>query len=318
MSHVREYQASDWLAIWPMLRATFLAGDTYTFSPQSTEEEIHKVWIEVPAKTFVVCDSEGQILGTYFIKPNQPGLGAHVCNCGYVVAAHAQGQGIASLMCEHSQAEALALGFRAMQFNFVVSSNVRAIRLWERLGFSVVGRLPGAFHHQQLGYIDAFVMFKDLAPQPTPGVSAMPKQSLSLTSVLVREYDEAIDFYVKVLGFTLVEDTPIPQQDKRWVVVAPPGAGESRLLLARAVGPEQESRVGNQTGGRVFLFLHTDDFWRDYNSYAARDVGFVRPPSEERYGTVAVFRDLYGNLWDLVQPKEASSGATPNQRSERP
>jgi catechol 2,3-dioxygenase-like lactoylglutathione lyase family enzyme len=221
-------------------------------------------------------------------------------------------------MCEHSQAEAISLGFRAMQFNFVVSSNVRAIRLWERLGFSVVGRLPGAFHHQQLGYIDAFVMFKDLAPQPTPGVSAMPKQSLSLTSVLVREYEEAIDFYVKVLGFTLVEDTPIPQQDKRWVVVAPPGAGESRLLLARAVGPEQESRVGNQTGGRVFLFLHTDDFWRDYNSYAARGVGFVRPPSEERYGTVAVFRDLYGNLWDLVQRKEASSGATPKQRLERP
>jgi GNAT superfamily N-acetyltransferase len=176
-----------------MLRATFLAGDTYTFSPQSTGEEIHKVWIEVPAKTFVACDSDGQILGTYFIKPNQPGLGAHVCNCGYVVAAHAQGQGIASLMCEHSQAEAIALGFRAMQFNFVVSTNVRAIRLWERLGFSVVGRLPGAFHHQQLGYIDAFIMFKDLAPQPAPGVSAMPKQSLSLTSVLVREYDEAIE-----------------------------------------------------------------------------------------------------------------------------
>jgi catechol 2,3-dioxygenase-like lactoylglutathione lyase family enzyme len=146
----------------------------------------------------------------------------------------------------------------------------------------------------------------------------MPKQSLGLTSVLVREYDEAIDFYVKILGFTLVEDTPISQQNKRWVVVAPPGAEESRLLLARAVGPEQESRVGNQTGGRVFLFLHTDDFWRDYNSYAAKGVGFVRPPSEERYGTVAVFRDLYGNFWDLVQRKEASSGATPDPRLEWP
>jgi catechol 2,3-dioxygenase-like lactoylglutathione lyase family enzyme len=221
-------------------------------------------------------------------------------------------------MCEHSQAKAIALGLRAMQFNFVVSSNVRPMRLWERLGFSVVGRLPGAFHHQQLGYIDAFVMFKDLAPQPTLGVSVMPKQSLSLTCVLVREYDEAIEFYVKVLGFTLVEDTPIPQQNKRWVVVAPPGAEESRLLLARATGPEQESRVGNQAGGRVFLFLHTDDFWRDYNSYLAKGVGFVRPPSEERYGTVAVFRDLYGNLWDLVQPKEASSGASSKQRLQRP
>ena len=118
----------------------------------------------MPTKTFVVCDSDGPILGTYFIKPNQPALGAHVCNCGYVVAAEAQGQGIASLMCEHSQTEAVAMGFRAMQFNFVVSTNVRAIRLWGKLGFSVVGRLPQAFHHQQLGYIDALVMFKQLVP----------------------------------------------------------------------------------------------------------------------------------------------------------
>src|SRR4029077_5889027 len=162
--HIREYQASDWPAIWPMLHAPFLAGDTYTFSPLSSESEIHRVWVGMPAKTFVACDSEGRILGTYFIKPNQPGLGAHVCNCGYVVAPQAQGQGIASLMCEHSQVEAIAMGFRAMQFNFVVCTNVRATRLWEKLGFSVVGRLPGAFHHQQLGYIDALVMFKQLTP----------------------------------------------------------------------------------------------------------------------------------------------------------
>ena len=140
-----------------------------------------------------------------------------------------------------------------------------------------------------------------------PSPDTMPRQSLALTSVIVREYDEAIAFYVKVLGFTLVEDTPIPEQNKRWVVLAPAGAQESRLLLARATGSEQESRVGNQTGGRVFLFLHTDDFWRDYNSYVAKGVSFVRTPSEEKHGTVAVFRDLYGNLWDLVQPKDASS-----------
>jgi catechol 2,3-dioxygenase-like lactoylglutathione lyase family enzyme len=123
---------------------------------------------------------------------------------------------------------------------------------------------------------------------------------------LVREYDEAIAFYVQVLGFTLVEDKVIPEQDKRWVVVAPPGAEESGLLLARAASPEQESRVGNQTGGRVFLFLYTDDFWRDYKSYVAKGVSFVRTPSEQAYGIVAVFRDLYGNQWDLVQRKEAS------------
>jgi ribosomal protein S18 acetylase RimI-like enzyme len=150
--------------IWPILQEIVRAGDTYTFSPRSTEEEIRKAWVEVPAKTFVACDPKGLILGSYFIKANQPGLGAHVCNCGYVVAPSAQGRGIASLMCEHSQAQARAMGFKAMQFNFVVSTNIRAIRLWERLGFSVAGRLPGAFNHRKLGYVDALVMFKRLAP----------------------------------------------------------------------------------------------------------------------------------------------------------
>jgi catechol 2,3-dioxygenase-like lactoylglutathione lyase family enzyme len=129
------------------------------------------------------------------------------------------------------------------------------------------------------------------------------KQSISQVSLVVREYDEAIDFFVGRLGFNLIEDTYLPEQDKRWVVVAPPGSGESRLLLARAVGEEQVSRIGNQNGGRVFLFLHTDDFWRDFHAYKARGVVFVRDPKEESYGTVAVFKDLYGNLWDLVQPR---------------
>ena len=129
------------------------------------------------------------------------------------------------------------------------------------------------------------------------------KQSLALTAIVVREYDEALAFYVGTLGFTLVEDRYVPEQDKRWVVVAPPGATESRLLLARAVGDDQKSRIGNQTGGRVFLFLDTDDFWRDYEAYRAKGVVFVREPAEQPYGTVAVFRDLYGNLWDLVERK---------------
>ena len=129
------------------------------------------------------------------------------------------------------------------------------------------------------------------------------KQALGLVSLVVREYDEAIAFYVGILGFTLVEDTYIPEQSKRWVVVAPPGSTESRLLLARAFNPEQATFVGNQTGGRVFLFLCTDNFARDYQAYAARGVRFVREPKEESYGTVAVFEDLYGNLWDLLQPR---------------
>ncbi|MEQ6289101.1 VOC family protein [Vogesella sp. GCM10023246] len=128
------------------------------------------------------------------------------------------------------------------------------------------------------------------------------KQSLGLVSLLVRDYDEALAFFVGKLGFVLLEDSYIAEQDKRWVVVSPPGASESRLLLARASNDEQLSRVGAQTGGRVFLFLYTDDFARDYARYQAAGIEFVRPPRQEAYGTVAVFKDLYGNLWDLLQP----------------
>jgi catechol 2,3-dioxygenase-like lactoylglutathione lyase family enzyme len=129
------------------------------------------------------------------------------------------------------------------------------------------------------------------------------KQSIGAVALVVRDYDEALAFYMGSLGFILVEDTFIEAQNKRWVVLAPPGSTGPRLLLARAVGEEQSSRIGNQTGGRVFLFLHTDDFWRDYESYRQKGVVFVRAPHEESYGTVAVFSDLYGNLWDLLQPR---------------
>jgi len=137
----------------------------------------------------------------------------------------------------------------------------------------------------------------------------MTSQSIGHVALLVRDYDEALAFYVGVLGFELVEDTFIPAQDKRWVLVAPPGSRGTQLLLARAVGDEQASRIGNQSGGRVFLFLHTDDFWRDYRRYRERGVVFVREPNEEPYATVAVFRDLYGNLWDLLQPRPAPAAS---------
>lgn len=127
-------------------------------------------------------------------------------------------------------------------------------------------------------------------------------QRLGYVALVVRDYDEAISFYTRSLGFQLIEDTDLGN-GKRWVLARPPGAEGTDLLLARAVNPEQASRIGNQTGGRVFLFLHTDDFWRDYREMNARGVKFVRPPSEEAYGTVAVFEDLYGNRWDLLQLK---------------
>src|ERR1700751_3120691 len=127
--------------------------------------------------------------------------------------------------------------------------------------------------------------------------------NLALVSVVVRDYTEALDFYVGCLGFVVIEDTPIPEQNKRWVVVAPPGSSGARILLARASNPEQIAHIGNQTGGRVFLFLHTDDLQRDYQHYRAKGVTFVRQPTEEPFGTAAVFKDLYGNLWDLIQPR---------------
>ncbi len=129
------------------------------------------------------------------------------------------------------------------------------------------------------------------------------KQTIGYVSLVVRDYDEAIEFYVSRLGFTLVEDTYLPAENKRWVLVAPPGSSETRLLLAQAKGPEQAAHVGNQTGGRVFLFLHTDDFWRDYHAFQEQGIRFVRTPKSEPYGTVAVFEDLYGNLWDLLELK---------------
>jgi catechol 2,3-dioxygenase-like lactoylglutathione lyase family enzyme len=127
------------------------------------------------------------------------------------------------------------------------------------------------------------------------------KQSIVHIALVVRDYDEAIAFYTGKLHFTLVEDTYQPEQDKRWVVVSPPGSIGTTLLLARASRPEQLSFIGNQAGGRVFLFLNTDDFWRDYHEMLSKGIKFVRAPKEETYGLVAVFEDLYGNLWDLLQ-----------------
>lgn len=129
-------------------------------------------------------------------------------------------------------------------------------------------------------------------------------QSIVHISLVVNDYDEAIDFYTKKLKFNLIEDTYQPEQDKRWVVVSPPGSNGTAILLARASKEEQMSFIGNQAGGRVFLFLGTDDFWRDYNDMVAKGIEFVREPQEQDYGTVAVFKDLYGNLWDLLQFRE--------------
>lgn len=131
------------------------------------------------------------------------------------------------------------------------------------------------------------------------------QQSIAHIALVVRDYDEALDFYVGKLGFRVLEDTYQPEQNKRWVVIAPPGSSGTSLLLARASAPVQEPFIGNQAGGRVFLFLQTDDFWRDYKRMVAAGIAFVRPPSDASYGTVAVLEELYGNRWDLLQYRTA-------------
>ena len=162
MFSIRGFSPGDWPQVWPLLQETFASGDTYAFDPQSTEAEMHKAWIQTPQRTYVAVAQKGEVVGTYILKPNQPGLGSHVCNCGYVVASSSRGQGVAKQMCEHSQAVAKSLGFRAMQFNLVVSTNEGAVRLWQRLGFAIVGTVPEAFNHRTRGYVSANVMHKTL------------------------------------------------------------------------------------------------------------------------------------------------------------
>ena len=162
MNMIRSFENRDWDATWRIIVPVFRAGESYPFAPDITEEDAYKVWIELPSATYVAVDKGNEILGTYYIKPNQPALGAHVCNCGYIVSENARGKGIASEMCEHSQREAITLGFKSMQYNLVVSTNETAIHLWKRHGFEVIGTLPEAFRHPQLGFVDAFVMYKKL------------------------------------------------------------------------------------------------------------------------------------------------------------
>ncbi len=164
MLKIRHYEEQDWPAIWQILKPVFHAGETYAFLPDIEEEEAHRVWIEIPEATFVAGNGTGEIIGTYYIKPNQPGLGAHVCNCGYIVSENYRGKGVASAMCKDSQQEAVSRGFRAMQFNLVVSTNEGAVRLWKHHGFDIVGTLPNAFNHTRFGFVDALVMYKQIVP----------------------------------------------------------------------------------------------------------------------------------------------------------
>jgi len=159
---IRPFEPADWEAVWQILKPVFRAGTTYAYTPDITETEALEAWIRRPMAAFV-AEENGRILGTYYLKPNQPGLGAHICNCGYAVSEESRGRGIASSMCEHSQAEAIARGFIGMQFNLVVSTNENAVRLWQKLGFKIIGTVPESFRHAEQGLVDAHIMFKKLS-----------------------------------------------------------------------------------------------------------------------------------------------------------
>ena len=156
---IREAEETDFEDIWPIFHEIASAGETYAYPQNTSKEEANRLWMHLPRKTYV-AEEKGLILGTYYIKTNQAGPGSHVCNCGYMVSSKARGKGLATSMCEHSQEIAMKLGYKAMQFNLVATSNDGAVRLWSKLGFDTVGRLPMAFNHPSKGYVDALVMYK--------------------------------------------------------------------------------------------------------------------------------------------------------------
>jgi L-amino acid N-acyltransferase YncA len=160
---IRPYAAADWPAVWAILEPVFRAGETYAFPREISAEQAREAWTTTGKQVFVAIDEpSGEVLGTYYLKANFEGAASHICNCGYVVSERARGRGIAARMCEHSQREALARGFRAMQYNLVVSSNENAVHLWKKMGFTIVGTIPEAFRHPRLGFVDAYVMHKRL------------------------------------------------------------------------------------------------------------------------------------------------------------
>lgn len=158
---IREAAEADWPHVWALFRAVAAAGDVFAYDESTTEEVARKLWFEPPAVCYV-CEEDGRFAGTYFVRPNQPGRGDHVANAGYMVSPEFRGRGLAVALCEHSLETARQLGFAAVQFNFVVSTNAAAVRAWDRCGFAVVGRLPGAYRHRELGPVDVLVMFRAL------------------------------------------------------------------------------------------------------------------------------------------------------------
>ena len=162
MIEIRKATDEDWDHIWQIVHEVLSKGETYAYDPNTNKEQGYAIWMESPVATWVAVE-QGEILGTYYIKPNQPGLGSHVCNAGYMVSAAARGKGIGRSMCAHSLKEAIRLGFKAMQYNLVAATNIFAIQLWQEMGFDIIGTLPKAFNHKAKGMVDAHIMYRQLS-----------------------------------------------------------------------------------------------------------------------------------------------------------
>jgi len=307
---LRDFVVSDYDAVHEYAADPLVTRFT-GFGPNTTEETRDFLARSIAAGSviprqnyaFAVIEQDsGRLIGGCGLEQCD-GTGQHY-TFGYVFHRDWWGRGFG----KEAAAALVQFGFDSLQANrlwaYVFVGNAASARILEGLGFRREGL---ALHSQYLrnAWHD-ILTFGQLRSEWLTATSPAIKRSIGLTALLVRDYDEALEFFVGILGFDLIEDTYIAEQDKRWVVIAPPGSHESALLLARANTPEQASRIGNQTGGRVFLFLYTDDFWRDYHAYKAKGIVFVRDPRLESYGTVAVFEDIYGNRWDLLQPKRVS------------
>jgi len=236
-------------------------------------------------KQVTVAESGGKLVGLLVLDRTEEGFLLE----NIAVDPSLKGKGLGRSLLELAEAEAKRAGFDSIYlYTHEMMAENRA--LYSKIGYVQFDRrvengLPRVFMRKKL---------------------ARAGSALGLVSLVVRDYDEALAFFVGKLGFELVEDTPVPAQGKRWVVVKPVGASGACLLLARASSPQQESRIGSQTGGRVFLFLYTDDFTRDYESFKSKGVVFIREPEDQPHGKVAVFQDLYGNAWDLIQPNDSN------------
>lgn len=293
MITIRTCMPDDWPALWRVLQPVFRAGDTYPYPPDIDEAEAHRLWVERPQQTFVAVAENSAILGSYTIRPNQIGLGDHICNCGYAVAAAARGRGIARAMAEHSQTLAVTLGFTAMQFNYVVASNTAAVTLWQKLGFSIIGTVPGAFRHPTLGPVSAHIMYKSLAPKGDGAADRRGDVPLHAITPYFTVADPAalITFATEVLGAELFYEQ---HGDDGTLQHARLRFGDSVVMLNQA-GDAYAAQVSQ-------MHLFVPDCRAAHAAALKAGATSIMQPNLRPHGVwMAGIKDSTGNIWWLAE-----------------